>query len=99
MDNIMTETEIQETINNTMRCLAYQIFWKKGDYKFVAAYEKLKSRVYLDWDFNINERLKSSPDENITLFDVLHKDELKLVLQSSKNLLKLYEGVLDKQAS
>ena len=99
MDSFMTDKEMQDTINKNIRLIAYSIFGNKGDYKFVKAYQKLKSRVLLDHRIHINNRIKDSGDENTNMFTLLHGNELELVLQSSKNLLKLYGEVLDRQAS
>ena len=99
MNSFKTDKEIQHIINKNIRRIGYNIFYSKGDFKFVQAYEKLKSRVYLDYGIRINDRIKNSLDKDITIFDVLYENELELVLQSSKNLLKLYENVMDRKVS
>lgn len=99
MNSFKTDKEIQDKINKNMRLISYKIFYTKGDFKFVQAFDKLKSRVLLDHKIHINNRIKDSLDKDITLFDVLYGNELDLVLQSSVNLLKLYEDVMDRKIS
>lgn len=90
----MNRKEKQDKINDTMRCIAYNIFYKSGDYKFVHAYSKLKGRVFLDHDIHIGDRIKSIKEMNARIYDVLTNEEIDKVLDSAKNLLELYKNVL-----
>lgn len=47
MNSFKTDKEMQDIINKNIRLIAYNIFYSKGDFKFVQAFDKLKSRVYL----------------------------------------------------
>ena len=89
--------EIQDRINKNIRLIGYKVFYRSGCYKFTNAYDKLVSRVSLDWDMNINELLSNkrvSVDKYVSMFDVLSDYELKLTLKSSQNLLELYKDVI-----
>lgn len=99
MDSFMTNSEIQQKINEHVRSIAYKVFSKKGDYKFVSAYEKLYSRLLLDWGIHINNRIKDSHNDNATMFDVLVGNEFKMALRSCEALQKMYADVMDRKAS
>lgn len=91
--------EKQDKINSVTRLIAYNVFMRKGDFKFVSAYEKLKSRVYLDWGISIDKRLKDGTSEDRDMYNVLNDDELDMVLVSCDNLLELYKNVIENKAS
>ena len=91
------DKEKQQKINEIVRYIAYKVFYMKGDYKFTHAYDKLHSRVLIDHNFNISRRIKALGRHNITTFDVLHGNELNLVLDSAISLLKMYEEVIERK--
>lgn len=93
----MNRKEKQSKINDIVRYIAYNVFYNKGDFKFVHAYNKLKGKVYLDHDIHISDRIKSMNGDNVRIYDVLTDDEIDKVLVSANNLLKLYEGILYKK--
>lgn len=95
----LTRREKQEKVNSVTRAIAYNVFMRKGDFKFVSAYEKLKSRVYLDWGISIDKRLKESVDKDKDMYSVLNDDELDKVLASCDNLLELYKNVMEIKVS
>lgn len=94
-----TDKEKQDKINSQIRYIAYNVFSAKGDYKFVNAYEKLKSRVLLDHKIHINNRIKDSRIENAGIFDVVSSQEIDLILRSSIALVNMYEEVKIRKAS
>ena len=97
----MSDTkEKQDKINNIVRGLAYSVFYRKGDFKFVGAYNKLYAKVYLDHNLHINNRLKESAIKKPRLFDVItSEDDIDKVLESAIALVKFYEDVEMRKAS
>lgn len=91
------DKEKQQKINEIVRYIAYKIFYMKGDYKFVHAYDKLASRLLLDHGININDRMRAFGKGNVSMFDLLHKNELNLALESAIGLMKMYEEVIEKK--
>lgn len=91
--------EKQDKINSIIRLIAYSVFYKNGDYKFANAYDKLYGKVYLDHGIHIGDRIEQSGMDNISMFDVIHEDELEKVLQSSLSLLTMYEEVIESKVS
>lgn len=89
----MTTLEKREEIRRTTTRLAYSVFKGKGDFNFVAAYDKLCARVFLDHGLSISSRIKRCSDKKATIFDVVSEGELDLVLQSSRNLDNMYRDV------
>lgn len=94
-----TDEEKRQIINNSMRYIAYNIFGvhKKDKYKFIAAYEKLKSRVYLDWDIRIDDLIQDSTTSSSNMFDHLNSDMLDKVYRSSVELTKMYSDVIGRR--
>ena len=96
---ILTKKEKQDKIHNISIYLASNIFYGKGDYRFADAYDKIKSRVYLDWNISINNRIKNHTNKKITMFEVLSDDELDKTIESCDNLLELYKDVIERKVS
>lgn len=95
----LTRGEKQDKINSTVKYIAYNVFMRKGDFKFADAYNKLRGRVYLDWGISIDKRLKESVDKDKDMYSVLSGDELDKVLKSCDNLLELYKNVIEIKVS
>lgn len=95
----LTKKEKQDKIHNFAIYIASNIFYGKGNYKYADAYDKIKSRVYLDWNISINNRIKNHENKKITMFDVLSEDELDKTIESCNNLLKLYKDVIERKVS
>lgn len=93
----MTDKEKINKIKNIIAFVANNVFWMKGDFRYVNAYDKLKARVLLDWDFSINDRLRNSNSKENSMFDVLCADELDMVLESSIRLMNMYNEVKRKK--
>ena len=98
MKNVSVKKK-QDKINSIIRGIAYTVFSAKGGFKFSSAYDKLHSRVYLDHNIKISNRIKGSNIKNAGIFDVVTEDELTLVLQSSIGLAKMYEDVVIRKVS
>lgn len=96
---ILTRKEKQDKIHNISIYIASNIFYGKGDYKYADAYDKIKSRVYLDWNISINNRIKNHKNKKVTMFEVLSDDELDKTIKSCHNLLELYKDVIERKIS
>ena len=88
----MNSEQKRKEINNTMRWIAYNIFHKhkKDRWKFVGAYDKLKAKVYLDWDIKLDF-------ESGNVFDTLSDDDLDKVHKSSRKLGQMYGEILQRK--
>lgn len=91
--------EKQEKINNIAIYIANTVFYSKGSYKYADAYDKIKSRVYLDWNISISKRMKSHSNKKIGIFQVLSDHELEMTLISCNNLLNMYKDVIERKVS
>ena len=92
------DKEKQQKINEIVRYIAGKVFSiKKGTLRFTNAYDKLYSRIYLDHGININDRMKAFGKDNVSMFDVLHKNELNLALNSAVELMKMYEEAIERK--
>lgn len=87
-------TEKRKEINNTMRWIGCNIFGRsqEGKWKFVKAYDKLKAKVYLDWDIRLN-------NEGKNLFNTLSDDDLDKVHKSSRKLAQMYGEILQRNGA
>lgn len=95
----LTDSEKRDKINSITRYIAYNVFNHKGKPNFINAYDKLKATVLLQWDFNINDRLKCSNKSKDSMFDVLYGDELDMVYKSSLWLMNMYKEVIDRRTA
>lgn len=95
----LTDSEKRVKINSITRHIAYSIFHHKGEPNYIRAYDKLKSRVLLDWGFNIDKRMESSRIKVNSFYDVLHRDELDMVYKSSLRLADMYNEVIDRRTA
>lgn len=96
----LTDSEKRDKINSITRYIAYNVFnHRQGKPNFINAYDKLKATVLLQWDFNINDRLKGSNKNEDNMFDVLYGDELDMVYKSSLWLMNMYKEVIERRCS
>lgn len=96
----LTDKEKIEEINSITRAIAYKVFhMKEGKYKFIQAYDKLSARVYLDHDISLSKATGGVKRRGESMFDHLHSEELDKVLQSAKNLIKMYNEVVERKSA
>lgn len=95
---IMTDKEKQARINKGVKWLANSIFAMADEpARYMKAYDKLNARFYLDQNYSLSDRLKSSKTKDKTIFDVVTSEELEMLLQSQIRLEEMYVGVMEKK--
>lgn len=85
----MTRKEKQDLIVKKTRLIAFAVYrgTKTKAGKFIAAYDKVFSRVYIDFDVKLSEIVEGSKN----MFDVLDDEHLDMMVHSIDNLFKMYE--------
>ena len=94
----MTDKEKQVRINKGVKWLANSVFSMADEpARYMKAYDKLNARFYLDQNYSLSDRLKSSKTKDRTIFDVVTSEELEMLLQSQIRLEEMYVGVMEKK--
>ena len=91
--NKIVDAKRQE-INTNIRYIGYNVFGsKQGGLKFVSAYDKLCAYTYAKYDFRVSDATVGSQGRDNNMFDTLDGRDIDIVLESSRQLRKMYEDI------
>lgn len=83
--------DVREAINRMVRKIATKIF----NNKFHKAWEKIYAEMLYKYNINVTLRKKRSNLTNPTIFDVLDRDETRLLVKSCLALCEMYRINID----